>query len=253
MKLIRAALAMATAFHILACHGQGLEIVPLKHRTVEQVLPTLRPLLDAGATLTGQANQLIIRTSPANLAEILRALEAIDRPARRLEIAVRFDDSRTASGEAAGISGRVGAGGARVEVAAAESSRRAEERVDQRLQVLEGGQAFISTGGIRPLPAFGQPGVVVPQEATTGFAVVPRLSGRTVFLDIAPQRESFAPGGSVRSARVETTISARLGEWTEIGGSAESSVRAERGLASSSRSSATGAQRVWVKVEELRN
>ena len=71
--------------------AQGLEIIPLQHRTVEQVLPVLRPLLEPGGTLTGQSNQLIVRASPRNLAEIRSALEAIDRPLRRLQISVRQD------------------------------------------------------------------------------------------------------------------------------------------------------------------
>src|ERR1700752_1999939 len=73
--------------------GQGaLEIIALRHRTADQVLPALRPLMEPGATLTGQGTQLIVRTSPANLAELMRALEAIDRPSRRLQISVRYDD-----------------------------------------------------------------------------------------------------------------------------------------------------------------
>jgi hypothetical protein len=52
------------------------------------VLPALRPLLEPGGVLTGQRNQLIVRTSPANLAELRRALQALDqsnhRPVRSL-------------------------------------------------------------------------------------------------------------------------------------------------------------------------
>src|SRR5687768_14394929 len=37
-------------------HAQNaLEIITLRHRTAEQVLPALRPLLEPGATLTGQS------------------------------------------------------------------------------------------------------------------------------------------------------------------------------------------------------
>src|SRR5687768_8065078 len=81
-------------------YGQhALEIIPLRHRTVDQVLPALRPLLESGGTLTGQANQLIVRTSPENLAELRRALDVIDRPQRRLQISVRFDDRADASSQ----------------------------------------------------------------------------------------------------------------------------------------------------------
>src|SRR5712664_5003460 len=127
MNLVRSALAVAAAcFASLSAAQYALEIIPLKHRTVEQVLPTLRPLLEPGGTLTGQANQLIVRASPANLADIRRALDAIDRPLRRLQISVRFDDALEASSQGIEASGRIGNRGSRVEVQAQQSS--SEER-----------------------------------------------------------------------------------------------------------------------------
>ncbi|MBO3704364.1 MAG: hypothetical protein J5W83_17805, partial [Candidatus Accumulibacter sp.] len=39
---------------------QELEIIPLKAKTVDQVLPTLQPLLEPGATLSGMNNQLFL-------------------------------------------------------------------------------------------------------------------------------------------------------------------------------------------------
>ena len=97
MDLSRAAFStflLAAALIAGSAAAQGsLEIIPLRHRTADQVLPALRPLMEPGATLTGQGTQLIVRTSPANLEELRRALDEIDRPQRRLQISVRFEDS----------------------------------------------------------------------------------------------------------------------------------------------------------------
>jgi type II secretory pathway component GspD/PulD (secretin) len=272
MKHLLLALAVAAP----AALAQGtLEIIPLRHRTVEQVLPVLHPLLEPGGTLTGQSSQLIVRTSPRNLAEIKQALAAIDRPLRRLQILVRFDTAAGASREAIEARGTVRAGDATISnrrapaqrseasVRVEEQRSSLEERVDQRVQVLEGGRAFISTGQSRPLrqrEVVRTPEGVVMRETTvmqdlaTGFEVVPRVSGDRVFLDIAPQRET--PGalpGSVQSQRVASTVSARLGEWFEIGGAASGASRDDRGVLSATRSSAEDSRRVWVKVEELRD
>jgi len=77
-----------------AAFGQGtLEVIPLRYRTADHVIPVLRPLLEPGGALSGQFNQLIVRASPANLAQIRQALEAIDQPQRRLTISVRFDSA----------------------------------------------------------------------------------------------------------------------------------------------------------------
>ena len=241
----------------LAVAQYGLEIIPLRHRTVEQVIPVLRPLLESGGTLSGHSNQLFVRASPANVAELKRVLETIDRPARQLQILVRFDSSLDASAREIGASGALSNRGSRVEVRAGDSSSRGNERVDQRLQMLEGGRGFISMGQSTPLrqrQLIQTPGGVVPQETivfqqrATGFEVVPRVSGENVTVDITPQRES---GNSFQ--QVSTTVSGRLGEWFELGGAATGASRDARGIASSGNSASSGSQRVWLKVEELRN
>src|SRR6478735_9601175 len=88
-------LAFCLALASAASLGQGaIEVIPLRHRTAEQVIPVLQPLLAPGGALSGQYNQLIVRTSPENLAQIRQVLESIDKPSRRLMISVRFDGSR---------------------------------------------------------------------------------------------------------------------------------------------------------------
>jgi hypothetical protein len=225
--------------------GQGsLEVIDLRHRTAEQVLPALRPLLEPGGVLTGQRNQLIVRTSQQNLAEIRRALDALDTPARRLVISVRFDDSGVQSDSALEAGGRISNRGARVDARVTDSRSASDQRVDQRLQVLEGSRAFIAAGSSRPLNT--QYGTVI-QNIDTGFAVVPRVSGSTVTLDIEAQR---AAPGSVQGQRSSSSVSGRLGEWFELAGSSGASVRDERGIVSTSRQREGGSRRIWVKVDE---
>lgn len=251
------------AFWTLPVLGQGsLEVIELRHRTAEQVLPDLRPLLVPGGVLTGQRNQLIVRTTPENLAELRRALDALDRPLRRLVISVRFDDASTDERSAFEARGVVSPQGARASIQAQEARSGASERVDQRVQVLEGGRAMIATGQSRPVQhteILGSPGTqvrrqtVIVQDIATGYEVVPRLSGNTVFLEIAPQRQ--APGtipGSVQGYGAATTASGRLGEWFELAGIAESRARDDRGLLAGSSARATESRRIWVRVDEVR-
>ena len=263
MKLIRSALSAALVCVVCqAAAQQALEIISLKHTTVDQVLPVLRPLLEPGGTLSGQYSQLIVRASPGNIAELRKALEAIDRPSRRLQISVRFDDSLDRAKQGIEASGRIGNRGSEVDVRAQDSRSTAAERVDQRVQVLEGGRAVIVISQSRPIlqrQAIQTPiGTVgqdtfVTQEAATGFEVAPRLSGDRVLLDIAPQRQSFDGRGGVQGQRVATTLSAPLGEWFEVGGLAQDAARDDRGIASASRSRSSESRRVWLKVEEIRN
>ena len=239
-----------------------LEVIPLRHSTAEQVIPSLRPLLEPGGTLTGQYSQLIVRTSPSNLDELRRALEAIDRPRRRLQVSVRFDDAGESARRSIEADGRISNRGSDLRIRAEDSARSGESRVDQRVQVLEGGRAMILVGESRPAlvrerirtPAgtIGQDAIVV-RETASGFEVVPRLVGSRVLLEIAPQRERFSGGGTVDTQRVATTASAALGEWFEIGGAVEQATGASSGIASSGHERSLSARRIWVRVDEVRN
>jgi hypothetical protein len=191
--------------------------------------------MEPGATLTGQGTQLIVRTSPGNLAELKRALEAIDRPLRRLQISVRFDDTLDAAARGVEAGGRVSNRGTRIDVRTQDNQSTAAERVDQRIQVLEGGHAFIFTRQSTPV-----------RETATGFEVIPRLAGDAVLVEIAQRRETLA-----RQQALSTTVSGRLGEWLEVGGAVENASRDHRGIASGISDGSIGSRRVWLKVEEL--
>lgn len=269
-------------FLMLAASGAlraEVEIVPLRFRTVDQVIPVLQPLVEAGGALSGTQGQLIIRSSLANIADLRRVLASIDTQQRRLLISVRQDSEGSESGRGASVSGTLGggtagggsvsigneAGGARrpgVNIRLGEGDSRRDDRVDQQVQALEGTPAYISTGQSRPLPARNvtrapNGALIVTdsvnyQDVSTGFEVLPRIAGDRVFLDINPRRETPGPGGSINVQRISTSASGRLGEWFEIGGMTMQSSVQSGGILSSSNSQRQENRRVWVKVEELK-
>ena len=237
---MKATTYLSLIFWACAAFAQGsLEVIELRHTTADRVIPALRPLLEPGGVLTGQRSQLIVRASARNLTELRRALEVLDRPARRLEISVRFDRADSAERSALEADARISNRGSRVEIRASESRGLGAERVDQRLQVLEGGRAVIATGESRPLQL--RDGAIV-QDIVTGFEVLPRLAGDMVILDIAPQRQSPAAAGAVQTMGAATTVRARLGEWVELGGIEE---------ASQTLAASRASRRIWLKVEEV--
>ena len=229
VRLVLGALLAGLVHGALA--QQALEIIPLRHRTAEQVLPALQPLLEPGATLSGSRGQLFLRASPSNADDIKRALAVIDRPAKRLQISVRLDDALERERRDVQASGSIGSGGARFSGSAQDSSRTASERVDQRLQVLEGSHATIFAGRSDDY-----------RDTGSGFEVVPRLAGSGVILEILQRRPNQL---------ASSTVNARLGEWVELAGVNESSARDDRGIGSASGRRASESRRVWVKVEAL--
>ena len=268
------ATALLIAAAVFAAQAQGvLEVIQLKHRPADQLIPILLPLMESGGALSGQHFQLIVRTSPRNLADIKQALAAIDAPARRLEISVRFESAIETAVAGAQASGAARSGGAstgdraRIDVRVHDSRSSRDERVDQRVQVLDGGRAFIASGESRPLrqrEVIQTPhGTVVRDstvmhDAATGFEVVPRVSGENVLLEIRPQRQTFeSPAGGGRpgamhSQQASTSVSARLGEWFELGGASGGEVRDQRGILSTAQLRSSESRRIWVRVEEIR-
>ena len=264
---------------------QEMEIVPLRHRTLDQVLPALQPLLEAGGAISGMNDQLILRASRRNREQIKQALAAIDTPARRLLI--RVSQTRDAQGRQQGaeVAGQVvidqrgritkplsgTQGNTRIEVRRGASSLTAQAHdwhgtetsgSTQMVQVVEGGRALIHVGQSLPVPlrqvAFGPHGAVVSdgivfRDLGQGFYAAPRMIGDRVTLEISPQFDS--PGsqgyGSIQTQRLSTTVSGRLGEWLELGGSSQQTELGERGNLRHGSSQASDRRSVWLQVEEL--
>lgn len=278
--------ALAFVFLLLAGAAQAqqqLEIINLKSRTADQVLPQLRPFIEPGGALSGMNNQIFIRASDANRRQIKELLAALDRPPRRLLISVRQDADSTASARGGEVSGSVGSdrvriesrrtivGGAGVTVRSGDDVLRGQvydsrsagsERVSQQVQVVEGGRAYINVGTSVPVPlrqVVLTPGgaivsdTVVYRDLGTGFYAEPQLSGDLVTLTISPTHDTpgSAGPGSANVQRLTTTVSARLGEWMQIGGSVqEESSDRDGALRYSTRRGGSG-RTVQLKVEEL--
>lgn len=218
-----ALLAAAVAF----AQATVLEVIALRYRTAEQVMPVLKPLLSPGGTMSGMQNQLIVRTTPANLAELKQVLATLDAQPRQLLITVRQDSMLdrertqadvagriTGGNVAATVPGSTNAGGGTVTVQRGNDILRG--RIDstrsnesdgntQSLRVLEGNSAFIRAGVSVPVRSQAPVRTIVNgrvvesygnaveyRDVASGFYVVPRLAGDRVTLEINPQRESLA-------------------------------------------------------------
>lgn len=265
-----------------------VEVLPLKYRKSEQVIPVLQPLLGRDSSISGFQNQLVVRATPAELAQLKRVLADIDTAPKRLLITVRQDADQERDRREAELSGSIGNQNARITVPGSgsreggnavfrdgddrlrgrvvDSQRSSSSSTQQSIQVLEGYSAFIRVGESRPLRSRQVVRTVVNgqivdrvvegtdyRDASTGFSVVPRVQGNIVTLDIDPQRETFDESrrGAVNVQRVVTTVSGRLGEWMDLGGVNES--RSDHQSTLLGRSSTSGSERrgVQVKVEEL--
>jgi hypothetical protein len=261
-----ALLSMAVLMSIFlgSVQAQQMEIIPLRNRTAEELMPILRPLVEPGGALTGMQYQLILRASPNNVADIRRVVSQLDVRQRRLQISVRQDADGSQEVRSASAGARVilspGASSASIDGRLQDDRRNTQDRVSQTVQVIEGGIATINVGQSMPVPSRivtrTVNGVLVQdttsyRDVGTGFQVLPRLSGDRVTLEINPQRDTPGPGGTVNIQRAQTTVSGRLGEWMELGGSSISESRSGSGILSSSAAERSDRRSIWVKVDEL--
>jgi type II secretory pathway component GspD/PulD (secretin) len=265
-----------------------LEMIPLRHRTVEEVLPVLRALVEPEGAVSGTSGQIIVRAPPSKVARLRQVLASLDQAPRRLVITVTQDVARVRRKREESLSGSVSIG-ERGRIALPPTRRRSHgapivqgrheknflrgqirdhERTEtghgtQHVQVLEGGEAFIRVGQARPLHGhqlidtpYGT-GVIESHkyhEAGSGFYVRPRVAGNRVRVSIRTARERFRGGrrAVIETQSVDTEISAQLGEWIEIGGFTQSSSQNRTGILQRGRHSSHDLRSVYLKVEELR-
>jgi hypothetical protein len=211
-----------------------IEMFPLKHRTANKVIPVIKPMLGKDAAVTGQGFNLIIRAPAASLEQARDIIAQLDRAPRRLRISVRKQQTGATTRHDLGVSGSIHSGDAEVQLNDGGPARlKLHESVGDSMQsgtqsvhTQEGRQAFIQVGQLIPVPErsidrYGnQRDSIQYKTATTGFYVLPRLSGDQVFLDISPHSISMNKHGQHRFdiQQAQTTLRGKIGEWMSIGG-----------------------------------
>lgn len=260
-----------------------LEVIDLRHRSAEEVVPIVKPFVINGGSVTGRDYKLIIRSTPQNLEEIRQLLGKVDTALRELTVYVSTDYEAIKAEQSIAARGRIGndsigmrgeaphqdkesivieggrqiEGGARGGVGISGTRSRSTAPSAQTIRVQEGQWATIHTGQTRPIreQITNPDGTVTHttryQNVTSGFQIRPQLNGEQVQLFIRPQRASVSNSGKgqINVGGLETTVSTRLGEWVDLGGTVESRQSRQRGITHSTRHDSEQRQRVFVKIE----
>jgi hypothetical protein len=258
-----------------------LEVIPLQHRTAEEVIPSLRPFLEPGGALTGMGSNLILRASPANRAQIKQALAALDVAPRQLRITVRQSLALAGEQKSAGLHGKLDSrairlavppgapGGAQLALGSDNAHLGAQfddrsldqvSRVSQQVRVADGGSALIQASVELPLTlrevVEGPYGRTVRESLVfysvgSGFYVVPQLVGDRVNLEIRPMQQAFAAGSSqaIAGQELHTTVGGRLGEWIPLGGGEAQDLQSHRRLLGKQQAESRDTRQVWLRVD----
>lgn len=258
------------------------EIIELRYRMPEELLPVLRPLVEPQGTIGAAQNKLVVRATPSAMRELRQLVAQLDTAPQQLLVTVRQDGSRDIHTRGAGVAGKgrfgdvivdvppetdptlpgVGVAGSSGGVVVRGGTResRSSNNADQQLRVMEGHEAVIYVGQSVPYSTKSTgPGGFVSEtvqlrDVLTGFVVRPRVQGDRVTLDVSPQQESLntgSGGGAISISRLSTSVSGRLGEWIDLGAVTQQESFENRGTFSRSTTSGENRRQVLVKVEAV--
>ncbi len=274
-----ALLSLVAAFNLAA--DTVFEIIELRYRTPEELLPVLRPLVEPEGTIGATQNKLVVRATRENMRELRQLVTQLDTAPRQLLVSVRQDGNRNSTTRARGVAGKgkfgdvtvdvppttdptlpgigVATGDAAVEIRGGTRETQSTNNDDQQLRVMDGREAVIYVGQAVPYKtrSVGPGGFVSEttqlREVMTGFVVRPRVQGDQVTLEISPQQENLTGerGGATSVSRLSTSISGRLGEWIDLGAVTQQASSQSSGNFSRSQTDSTSSRQVLVKVDVL--
>ena len=255
------------------CADYPIEVIQLNSRSLEEILPVIKPFVGADGSATGMGSSLVLKAAPARVLEIRKLLLEIDRPPKRLLIRVskHSDLESSVSGYSASADIKAGDGqvsinspghrgdGSRARIRVYDTDDQRRRTIGHMVQALEGRPAFIASGSLIPVRTieryygYGHPHaryLTQMQDVSSGFYVVPRLHGDQVTLEI--QQRDDRPGmyrGEIRTQSADTVVRGRLGEWFSLGGIDTSRNNREGGLGRSISTQESIDQQIKVMVE----
>ena len=247
-----------------------MEVIELKHRPAAEIQPLVAPLLEPTDAVIANGLSLIVKTTPARLAAIQELISKLDTSLTNLLITVV--QGRHISADDFNASARIHANidindpsASHLRLKGRYHQTKSKNSVDntQTLRTMEGRPAYIKVGKIHPIEqiqlhsqGFGYPAIASTHtdyiEATTGFAVTPRLTTNDVILAIEPWSDRVQTNGIIQTQGASTQIRTQLGVWVEIGGNIESSRQNQDGITSEIRRTRSDEMHILIKVEKTK-
>ena len=268
---------------VSAAGAESISTIQLQNRPAEEVIPIVEPMLGPNDAITGQGFTIFLRSSPQTLARVRELIDALDTPARMLQVSV-FQGSERDLGElgvGAGI--RIESGDASVDIGKGgdkegrdggnitysttggsasiggiSTQKSLRDSPIHRVRVTEGNEAYIETG--ERIPYFygagwigrrGFTGAVEYRDAITGFYVLPRIRGDNVMLEVSPFKSSRSDtgAGSIDTQSANTTITGPIGEWLLIGGVTEQVERSQSTTGTTIATQGRDNTSIWIRAD----
>ena len=264
LKLV---VAISLLFSYQACLAE-LIFYPLQHKAPNELIGSIKELLQAGETVIAGPNELILRLQPQHVDEIKSLIHRLDQPSHRLLIYVSHQRQLNQQlqgydGQAhlqAGLHSNTSLQG-HIKIYSSRDTENDQNK--QSIQVLDGHTAYISTGVNQPSTS-----IYISQhnahahissntyykERSSGFYLTPRLSKDSVILNISPWSEQTpSNNGASNFNRATTVIRSRLNTWTELSNVNQWSEQGTSKVLGQTNKTSQNSNSIWIKVVDLDN
>jgi len=250
-----------------------LEIIELKHRPVEEVIPIIKPLLNKNERVSGAANQLIVKASAETIALVKKILKKIDSPAKRFMVTVKYARESQRDQHSVNISTNISPSHSNAEVRVISTHDDGNSFKSQQLQVTEGHWANFNIHQLIPINEFKlfvsgfhsrvNSGYNHAFQSSTeykktgaGLRVLATMRNKAVHLKIATHysKQNTYDDRKIDSMSAMTEISGPLGKWIDIGGTASSmNNHNPREKVYATNQPFIHNRRIWIKVDSFDN
>jgi type II secretory pathway component GspD/PulD (secretin) len=227
-----------TLLHSISFAAETMtEVITLFNRPASEILPLLNPLLEDTDRVIADGSNLIVKSAPERLGEIILLIDKLDAPINNLLITVMH--SRHVTARELNAATRLSRNG-RLKPGAGitghhyQTNDQDSSESTQTIRIMEGKTAYIAVGKSYPTEniqtynsGYFFPNVFPTTEyidTTTSFEVTPRLIGQNpssdkqqVILDVSPAASQLNTRGEIQNQNLQTTIKINLGEWVELG------------------------------------
>ena len=244
-----------------------IEIIPVNNRPASEIQPLIDPMLEDEDKVVADGSNLIVKTTPDRLNQIKQFINTLDTRVNNLIITVI--QSRQTTAEELNAAARVNLNipvddlsksSGRITGYYDQSQNQNNNESKQTIRTLEGSAAHIAVGKTYPVQnvqiynsGYGYPAVSSSTgfvDATTGFAVTPRLSGNQAILDVSPWSDKANSRGQLEIQNAQSTLRVNLGEWVELGGIDETGQNSTSGTIANSRRISENRLHILVKVDK---
>ncbi|GAA5317155.1 MAG: secretin N-terminal domain-containing protein [Candidatus Pelagadaptatus aseana] len=258
-----------------------MEIIPLKHRPAESLIPSLQPLTSGNTSLSAVGNKLIIKASPSDILQLKTLIEELDTPLAQFRISVRSGNQSNIRQYETGFEHQgpnvtstptIKRSTNRDGVTIHSETRRSSSKVivhrnsslnsnnaQQQVRATEGYPAYIHIGKEVPVSsliiwdAYDNVGVTRDYKPViSGFYVVPQLSNDDyVVLSLSTQKQSLGNNRQINTQGYQGTVRGRLGEWIQVGGLGQQDNQRETSLNRHYSSNVASSGNLYLMVERV--